>query len=157
MVQPLRWWVIPGALVVLARVVTLGDAPAPAATPGAALPPAPLADVAAPAGPVVVRDASGHRRGPFALGVAGALVLSLPAECAGQRVQLTLWRRAATGREASPWLVAEPHVRADAVLPIAGQPAGRYDVEVRLGEGPAQRLQRNDVTLPGAVDFRTAR
>lgn len=157
MVQPLRWWVIPGALVVLARVVTLGDAPAPTAPGRSASPPAPLAEVAAPAGPVVVRDASGHRQGPLSLGVDGALVLSLPAECTGQRVSLTLWKRSVAGREVQPWLVAEPRVRADAVLPIAGQPAGRYDVEVRLGEGPAQLLQRNDVALPGAVDFRTAR
>lgn len=155
MVQPLRWWVIPGALVVLARVVTLGDAdaapPAPAPAPAAA----PLVEAAA--GPVVVRDASGNRGGPLTLGVDGALVLSLPAQCTGQRVSLTLWKRSAAGREAQPWLVAEPRVRADAVLPIAGQPAGRYDVEVRYGEGPAQRLQRNDVALPGAVDFRAAR
>jgi hypothetical protein len=157
MVQPLRWWVIPGALVVLARVVTLGDVPAPAGPGRPAPAPAPLAEVAAPAGPVVVRDASGHRQGPLTLGVEGALVLSLPAECAGQRVQLTLWRRSAAGRETSPWLVAEPRVRPDAVVPIASQPAGRYDIEVRIGEGPTQRLQRNDVELPGAVDLRTAR
>ena len=154
MADRLRWWVIPGALVVLCYVVVQGDAATRRPLPGPALPvAAPLGETAA--GPVVVRDAAGRRSEPLVLPTAGALVLQLPTEFAGEPVTLTLWRRTAAGREASPWLTATPKVRDDAVLPLGGQPAGRFDVEVVHGSGSlAQRLLATDVVVPGTCDLR---
>lgn len=154
MADRLRWWVIPGALVVLTYVVVEGDAATRRPEPRPAHPvPAPLGETAA--GPVVVRDAAGRRSGPIVLPTAGALVLQLPAACAGAEVTLTLWRRTAAGREASAWLTATPTVRDDAVLPLGGQPAGRFDVEVVWGTGAeVERLQATDVVVPGTCDLR---
>lgn len=154
MAERLRWWVIPGAIIVLARVVTLDDGTGrqPEAAPVAA--PAPLDETAA--GPVVLRDASGRRSAPVPCpaDAANALLVQLPVACAGQRVQLTLWRRLGNGREALPWLTATPRVRSDAVLPIAGQPAGSYDVEVMTQEGAAAAARTaTDVVVPGRVDL----
>ncbi len=161
MAERLRWWVIPGALVVLVRVVTLGEATpvvfkdqpsAPAVSPAVAEA-APLAESAS--GPVLVRDASGRRSRPVTLQTSNALILALPRECAGQRVELTVWRRGAAGREAEPWLSAKPRVRDDALVPIGGQPAGRYDVEVVWTNGTdEQRRHAENVAVPGPVDLR---
>lgn len=59
-----------------------------------------------------------------------ALELQLPAELALQRVELTVFRRLDSGREASPWLQARPQVQADGVLRLAGLASGQYDVVV---------------------------
>jgi len=164
MAARLRWWMIPAALVVLARVVTLGEPAEPAepAPPAAAAVPASAARSAAPmvetlAGPVVVRDAAGQRRGPLAL-PADPLVLRLPAEAAGQRVVLSVFCRDGGARAMAPVLRATPLVSADGIVPIGGLCAGRCDVEVEFGTGPAvQRLCAEDVVVPGTVDLRARR
>ena len=151
-----KWWVIPGALLVLLRLLTL-DAPAPAAGPNAmpavasprAAQPAPAA--AAPLAPAA-REASGRRQLELPLGLAdGALVLVMPAERRGERVALTIWRRVGGAREAEAWLQGRPKVRADGTLPIAGLAAGHYDVEVRTDDG--RRFAANGVAAPARVQL----
>jgi hypothetical protein len=152
MAERLSWWVIPGALLVLWRVVLL-ETPAGVVEGPAPVVQAPAAvDVAR--GPVIVRDASGVRSTPSKLPIENALVLYLPLECVGQRVQLSMWRQLDGVREAKPWLEATPRVRADALLPIGGQPAGLYDLEVVYGSGTeATHLVRHGVVAPGTVDL----
>ncbi len=139
----LRWWVIPGAMIVLARVVTLGGPDHGAvATPE---------DAVAVPERVVVQDASGQRV-VLSLGelAAQALVIDVPAELAGERVTLTVWRRVDGAREGAAWIDARPRVGSDATLPIAGLQAGRYDVKVVAGD---RTFTRDDVAAPGVVTF----
>ena len=139
----LRWWVIPGAMIVLARVVTLGGSEHDGEFVA-------VDAVAAPER-VLATDAAGSRAAlPFDELTAKALVIAVPAELAGERVALTLWRRVDGKREAQPWLAAQPHVRADATLRIAGTPAGTYDVKVVGGE---RSFARDGVAAPGSVSF----
>ncbi|MBL8732146.1 MAG: hypothetical protein JNN13_07230 [Planctomycetes bacterium] len=152
MAERLRWWVIPGALIVLAHVVSLdsGGPPAPggdARGPAVALPPV-----------VAVREASGSRSRPLALAATAtrAFVVHLPGH-EGQRGEMTIWRRLDAGREATPWLTLRPKVRGDGSIPIAGLPAGRYDVEMVFGDGAAaERLAATAVDAPGSVEFAAA-
>ncbi len=152
MAERMRWWVIPGALVVLMRVVTLeGQAPASA----------PTCDVAIEAdegpGLVVLRDAAGQRTGPVAFGSSLALVVSMPAECVNQRGVMTIWRRLDGAREREPWLVMRPRVRSDATVPIAGLSTGHYDLEMQFGDGEdGLRLLAPDAEVPGEVTMRRA-
>jgi len=151
MAERLRWWVIPGAVVVLLRIVTLDSG-------AAAPPPATSAVPDSAVGPVVVRDATGQRSAPRMLPVHDAFVLRLPSDWAGQRVQMRAFRRIDGAADASPWFTASPRVRSDATLPIAGMQAGRYDVEIVTGEGTARReLRGSDLALPGSHALSGAR
>lgn len=141
MAERLAWWVIPSASAVLLAVLCLGSAAVPAPPPGRATGPSTAPDQAAP--PTlperfVLRDASGRRTEPVALSAlaAGALVLQFPAACAGRVGQVELWRTVDGVRGAAPFRSFRPQVRADSTLPIAGLPAGNYDVAVTF-EGPA--------------------
>jgi len=145
MAERLRWWVIPGAVVVLLRVVTLE--PATPATPAAALP---TSRAISSPGIVIARDASGQRSAPMQLSTEHAFVLQLPADWARRRVSMRAWRVIDGVRDTTPWFFAEPRVRADATLPIAGMQQGRYDVEIVFGEGDAQQtLGGDDLPMPG--------
>jgi hypothetical protein len=150
MAERLRWWVIPGAVVVLLRVLTLeSGAGAPTAT-------SPAPDTAV--GPVVARDAIGQRSAPRAPSVRDAFVLQLPSDWAGQRVAMRAFRRIGGLPDASPWFTAAPRVRSDATLPIAGMQAGCYDVEIVTGEGTARReLHGNDLAMPGSHELSALR
>lgn len=151
MAERMRWWVIPGAMVVLLRVVTLAEPAEPAEQQAASTAAAAARE---PNDLVLVRDAAGNRYGPLALGlVAGqALVLAIPPEHRGQRGVMTIWRRVGGAREPQPWLVFRARVRSDASVPIAGLPGGRYDLEFELGDGQdARRLFAHDAAAPGAV------
>ena len=154
MAVELRWWGIPGAMLVMTGVLTLGDGDArrvdraPAASPAA--------DVAGPA--VRVEDASGPRRLRLPLSEAGLdvapLWLRFPPQFCGERIDLVLWRRLDGRREARPWLNIRPQVRADGTLPMSGIVPGRYDLQVvRDGRPP---LLLEDVASPGEVDLAAA-
>jgi hypothetical protein len=139
----LRWWVIPGALIVLARVVTL-DGPVPDGDSS-------IEDAVAAEERVIVQDASGSRAVLPLGGVAAqALVIDVPADLAGERVTLTLWRRLDGRREAKAWMDAQPRVRRDGTLRIAGVAPGHYDVKVVAGE---RSFARDDVAAPGTLSF----
>lgn len=142
--ERLRWWVLPLAIVVLLRVVTLGEA-APEAVPPA------LAIEASESGrTIALLEASGQRTGLVALpAAAGAFVVSVPTAHRGERGHMTLWRRQDGVREAQPWLTLEPRVAADATIRIAGLAGGRYDVEWRAA-GVA--LVALDAAAPGQAD-----
>ncbi|MCA8973139.1 MAG: hypothetical protein KDC98_00385 [Planctomycetes bacterium] len=167
----LAWWTIPGAIVVLARVITLSPgsigSPRPsmaANAPGssgavaaiatersAAAQPAALSELS---GPVIVQDVSGRRRGPLWLSFDNALILQLPAATAGTTVELSLERYAGDDGQRSEWLAASLPVRADATLPFANLPAGRYALEISWNvAGAAQRIVR-DLESPGTIDLR---
>jgi hypothetical protein len=130
MAERLSWWVIPGALVVLGHVVTLGrSAPPPAA-------PQPV-DAAA-GGPIaVVRDAAGTRSSPRPLAelTAGPLLVRVPGPRPAGRVAVTLWRSHDGVPEQRPWLQFDAPVRADGTIAIAGLAAGTYDVRCELPHG----------------------
>jgi hypothetical protein len=140
--ERLAWWVLPGAMLVLLRVVTLGE---PETTP-----PVVAVDASAHGGSTAVLEASGRRLGDIVLpvGEAGAFMLSVPARHVGVRGDMTLWRRTPQGREASPWLRLRPRVRSDATIPMSGLAAGRYDIELRFGEVV---LVAENVVAPGTV------
>ena len=143
----LRWWVIPGAMIVLARVVTLD---AHGHTEGVTA----VDDAVAAPSRVIAQDASGSRAElPLGELASQALVIGVPADLAGERVTLTLWRRVEGKREAKPWLDAQPRVRSDASLKVAGVAAGSYDVQVVAGE---RTLARDAVEVPGTVTFTAA-
>lgn len=147
MADRLRWWVIPGALIVLLRVVTLGGEGAPA--PG-------VVPAAAEAGVATPRDAVARRQRVHKdeLVTSGALQVTVPASAKGQRGELRIWRRVGGRREAEPWLVCKPRVRSDATLPIAGLAAGRYDLTFVPDQGIA--LVAEDVEVPGHVALQPA-
>jgi len=86
-----------------------------------------------------------------------ALELQLPAELALQRVELTVFRRLGSGREASPWLQATPQVQADGVLRLAGLTSGQYDVVVAAKDATAKRLlwTADAVAAPGRATLAT--
>lgn len=161
----LRWWVIPGALVVMTGVLLLGNARPDEAE---RVPSQPSKQAPASAserrglesgesGPTVVmaRDASGRRQlMAIDLTESRALILEFPGEFAKQRIDLTLWRRMDGKREAKPWMQLQPLVRADGTLPMAGIVPGNYDIEAGLVGGAAVLLE--DQTAPGRVPFLTA-
>ncbi|MCA8964451.1 MAG: hypothetical protein H6838_18125 [Planctomycetes bacterium] len=141
MAEGLRWWVIPGALVILARTVTLP----PRESLTTAVPAVATADEGGNL--VQVQDASGSRQ-PMVLPVptAHALFVRCPEQLAGRRVQMVIWRRVDGAREATPWLRLTPRVRNDHTVPIAGLEDGRYDIEVRDG---GLVLAADDAAMPG--------
>jgi len=147
MADRLSWWVIPGALVVLARVVTLG-APEPGVSQAVALEATHVPD------PVVLRDAAGRRSEPLAWDslVGSALVVKAPSQFAGADAALKVWRRVDGKVEAEAWLSFDARVRDDATIPIAGLPAGRYDVQVSFGSGAGAHTAA-DVVVPGACSL----
>ena len=148
MAERLRWWVIPGAVVVLLRIVTLESGPGPALR--AATGSSPVTSV----GPVVARDASGQRSAAMLLSVPDAFVLRLPGDWAGLRVDMRAWRCIDGVRDATPWFTAAPRVRRDAILPIAGMQRGSYDVEITTGEGSARReLRALHLAMPGSHEL----
>ncbi len=148
MTQGLRWWVIPGALVILARTVTL-----PPREPATTVAPA-VATGDDGARLVQVQDASGTRQSLLLpVPTASALIVRCPAELAGRRVQMVIWRRVDGVREASPWLRLSPRVRHDQLVPIAGLAEGHYDIEVSSG---VLRLCANDAVMPGEAVLTTA-
>jgi hypothetical protein len=141
--ERLRWWMLPAAMVVLLRVLTLGGSGAGADGY------VPVVEAAEPGGTVAVLEASGQRTVPLPLPATGeALVVAVPAEHAGRRGAMTLWRHLADGREGEPWLELRPRVLADATIKIAGLAAGRYDVELRLGDAV---LGADQVAAPGHI------
>ncbi len=142
MADRLRWWVIPGALLVLVRVVTLG---------GDRLASAPVVPVAADAAPVATAvDASASRRRlPQQALPGGAIVVHAPAALAGQRGDLRIWRRLDGQREAQPWLTCRPRVRDDGTLPFTGLAAGRYDFVFTVAGGTS--WSADDVAVPGST------
>ena len=173
-----RWLGIPAALLLLTAVLVLGDKPriesgAARATsnPTAEHPQAEVrvglgqaassaaTAVAATGDGVAVamaRDASGGRHSQPILvpNKDHALWLNLPESFAGQRIEVTIWRRVGDQREATPWIQMQPLVRADATLPMAGIVPGRYDLAVGLvGEA---KLVVTNVAAPGKVHFATA-
>lgn len=150
MAERIRWWLIPGALVVLVRVVTLDSPVVPAATPRAA-----AAEASHRGGLVVLQEASGHRSKPVEIPHSSkALLVTLPAERIGQRAVMTIWRRHGGLREQEPWLVLQPRVRRDGTVPIAGLPAGRYDLEMVFSDGHGSpRWLANDAHVPGGVSL----
>ena len=104
----------------------------------------------------MARDASGGRQHlPILVpNQDHALWLNLPESFAGQRIEVTIWRRVGDQREATPWIQMQPLVRADATLPMAGIVPGRYDLAVGLvGEA---KLVVTNVAAPGKVHFATA-
>jgi hypothetical protein len=118
-------------MVVLTGVLSL-DGGGRTATPQAD---PPVVETPAPRVPdlVVARDASGRRQLlPFGGFAQQALVLELPAGCAGRRATVRLFRRRGEARDPRPWIEAHPTVRADGTVPMAGVVAGAYDVEVEL-------------------------
>jgi len=144
--ERLRWWVLPGAIVVLLRVVTLGDSGHDAPPPGAPV------EASASGGTVAVLEASGRRSPPqtLPLTTATAFVVGVPERHRGQRGEMTLWRRIDGQREAGAWLTLRPRVKADGTIPIAGLGAGRYDVALRFDDAV---LVAENVTAPGAVSL----
>lgn len=157
MADRLRWWVIPAALLVMARVVTLGE-PAldqqPSAVPatGKALgkqaqgKQAHEATAARWRVPADQIDTQGER----------AFVLALPSEFAGSRARCTLWRRTANGRDAAPWLAFTSTVRGDGTVPISGLAAGHYDVAVQLPHGGRDvQFAIDDALAPGRATMAT--
>ena len=137
MADRLRWWVIPGAMFVLVRVVTL-DAKDDVFADGVPT------EASAPAGEVVIAEANGRRLGPIAIDTAGAASIHVPGAWCGERGDMTVWRRVAGAREAAPWLVLRPRSRADGTIPLLGLAAGRYDFELRFD---GTTLRADDVFL----------
>lgn len=136
MAERLRWWVIPGALLVLARVVTWGDAAVADMHAKAGSATSSPIEAVAFAERAVLQDASGTRTAPRDLPAAReAFVLQAPASRAGQRGELVLWLCIDGGRDPRPWLTAKVRVREDGTLPMAGLQAGTYDVELRFPDG----------------------
>jgi hypothetical protein len=150
MAQRLSWWAIPGTLVVLGHVVTLGRSE----TPPAATAPAFEGTSAAPL--VVVRDAAGRRSAPLPLAAltAGALRLHVPGPRPARPVHVTLWRTVGGVREDRPWLQCDAPVRADGAIAIGGLPAGVYDVRCELPDGRIARA--NGVDAPGRATLRAS-
>ncbi|MBL8735176.1 MAG: hypothetical protein JNL12_01985 [Planctomycetes bacterium] len=149
MADRLRWWVIPGALVVMARVVTLesGD---PAAHTG------PVEATSSRAVPAAHEAVGPTLRMPLAataVGTKQAFVLELPATLAGHRVETRVWR-AGEAPHGEPWLQFSSTVRSDGTIPVAGLAAGRYDVEVHDPAGRAYGMR--SVAAPGRVPFDAA-
>lgn len=144
MADRLSWWVIPGALVVLTRVVTLG-APADDAVRGVAREATHAEDV------VVLQDATGRRSKPVAFSAlaATALLVRLPATTAGRTARIAVWQRGARPG-GLPWLQVDVDVGADGTVPIAGLAAGRYDVRVSFASG--QSFAASDVAAPGTCE-----
>lgn len=138
----MRWWVIPGALVVLLRVVTLEG------TGGETWQPDDADDVE---GVVVLQDATGSSGGRVA---EAACIVSLPREQIGLRGVMTVWRLLEGEREPTPRLVLRSRVRSDATVPVAGLAKGRYDLEMVFGEGPGRHFAASDVEVPGRVTLR---
>jgi hypothetical protein len=153
MAERMRWWVIPGAMVVLLRVVTL-DGPR-----ADTLSSRDMAEQAAADGLVVLQDASGQLSGAAGPGAAEAeaCIVSLPADRKGLRGVTTVWRRLDGERERAPWLVLRSRVRSDATVPMPGLGKGRYDLEMVFGDGQAGgRFVAQDVAVPGTVTLREA-
>lgn len=141
MADRLSWWVIPGALVVLTRVVTLvGDEPghAPVAVPR---------EASAKADPVMLRDASGRRSPPLSWSAltASSVVLTVPGTKPGDRGALTMWPLPA-GRAAAPAVTAVVPVRDDGTIALGGIAPGCYEVQVVFG---GQAFTSTAVTAPG--------
>ncbi|MEO6595588.1 MAG: hypothetical protein ABIP94_12620 [Planctomycetota bacterium] len=147
MTERMRWWVIPGAMIVLLRVVTLGGVSEPVEEQS------PPVEAVPEVGLAVVRDATSQRRGPRPM-INGELILvvEVPEQQRGQRGVMTIWRRTNGQREAESWVVLRLRVRNDATLPIACLAAGRYDIEFEFGEGQdTQRLFASAAVVPGTV------
>jgi len=149
MADRLRWWVIPGALVVMARVVTLES--------GEAAPHTGTVEATSSRAVPAAREAIGPTlRVPLAataVGTKQAFVLELPATLAGRRVETRVWRGGEAHR-GEPWLQFTSTVRPDGTVPIAGLAAGRYDVEVQDPAGGTFGLR--SVAAPGRVPFDAA-
>jgi hypothetical protein len=146
-------------VIVLLRVVTLGDNPAGLSSRGTAI------DADASTGRATVSEASGQRASSntsvtltstvateLGIGVdERALILEF-SDHAGERGRMTIWRRFDTGREAAPWLQFEARVRDDGTISIAGLAAGHYDLTLELGDGNTARHARGEnVEVPGRL------
>lgn len=152
MADRLRWWVIPAALLVMARVVTLGEPALDQPTPvvpatgkvlGKQAHEASAARVRLPADQI---DTADER----------AFVVALPGEFAGARARCTLWRHTANGRAAAPWLTFTSTVRDDGTVPISGLAAGHYDVAVQLPHGGRDvQFAVDDAVAPGRATLAT--
>lgn len=147
MANGLRWWVIPGALLVLlGTLLRIGDTRTATATGGKAPSPA-LAPVAELPDSVEIREASGSRaRLNLRAAQSGAFVLDFGEGAAARGVALTIWRRDDAGGRAL-WSELRPTVRGDGTVPMLGVPAGDYDVEAVLADGTRRNFV--GVTAPG--------
>ena len=153
MADRLRWWLIPAALLVMARVVTLGE---------------PAIDVPPPAVPATgklqqkqVHEATAPRlhlrSDQLDTAAERAFFVAVPADFAGLRAKVTLWRRTANGREGTPWLVFAATVRDDGTVPISGLAAGHYDVAVQLPTAAEETtFAIDDAVAPGRADLTAA-
>lgn len=146
MADRLRWWVIPAALLVMARVVTLGE-PAIESQP-------PVVQATGKPRLKDVHEASSTRwhlpADQLDTNSDRAFVIALPNELAGLRAHCTLWRRTATGREATPWLEFTSTVREDGTVPISGLAVGRYDVAVSAQQASSTvEFAVEDAVAPG--------
>jgi hypothetical protein len=143
MEQRLHWWAVPGAMFVLLHVLSWesGGQSANDRTP---------VDAAA-SRPAVVIEASGSRIAAMTA-PGSALFVTLPPEFAGQRGEMTIWRRIDGVREETPWLSLRPRLRSDGTLPIAGLLAGQYDLELRFPEGGGEFVAV-DVQAPGNAEL----
>jgi hypothetical protein len=99
----------------------------------------------------VVIEASGSRIAAMTA-PGSALFVTLPPEFAGQRGEMTIWRRIDGVREETPWLSLRPRLRSDGTLPIAGLLAGQYDLELRFPEGGGEFVAL-DVQAPGNAEL----
>lgn len=165
----LRWWVTPGALLVLTGVLTFGTerpsehAPRPETgdslktgsendSSGAPTSGAPTESLpAVGAREVMVRDATGQRSAIAFGHPSETLVLAFPQRFVGKRVELTLWRCMDGRRETTPWITLSPKVREDTTVPMAGVVAGIYDIECAAADEPDLCLQ--GVRSPGSAQF----
>jgi hypothetical protein len=150
MADRLSWWVIPGALVVLARVATLVGGDSANGRAGALDAPANL-------DPVVLQDATGHRSVARSWNTltTNALVLALPAGHSGEQATVTLWRRRSGEVEATAWLTFPAKVRDDGTIPVGGLDAGQYDVRAVFAAG-GETCSASDVAAPGQCSLSTA-
>jgi hypothetical protein len=156
MAQRLAWWGIPSATAVLATVLCFGSAGVtslPSSPPPATASPLPpnVAPTPSLAARAVLQDASGNRSGVQDLAelAAGAFVLEFPVSCRGHRCEVVIWRASEGKRDDTPFRRCRPTIRSDGTLPIAGLPAGCYDLEATFEGELSLRLGCRAATAPG--------
>jgi hypothetical protein len=143
MAAGLRWWVIPGAFVVLLGVLTLGERNRTGDAGG-------FVGASGSAAGARAHDASGGRSHQQAV-----LIVAFEPEFEGRMVTLTIWRRIDGDREGTPCRLLRQSVGADCTVAVEGLERGRYDVAVDPQGGGRRVL--DDVSVPGAARFPAGR